>query len=104
MKRAFVSRKTLEFNPEDDMPKQSVTRDELAMLINEEIQRHLGDAEGCSVSARQIAYHTEDTNGSNWHLSGWFRSSRPSGDACEAIVKAATERLQKLYNLGSEAQ
>jgi hypothetical protein len=85
------------------MPKQFVTKRELTKLINEEIRRQLGGAEGCSVSARQIAYHTEDTNGGNWHLSGWFRSSRPSGDACEAIVKAATERLQKLYNMGSEA-
>lgn len=82
------------------MPKHSVTRSELAKLINEEIRRRLGEAEGCSVSARQIDYHTEDANGGNWHLSGWFRSSRPSGDACEAIVKAATERLQRLYNLG----
>jgi hypothetical protein len=98
----FVSRKKLELSPEVDMPKQSVTRSELAKLINEEIRRQLGEAEGCSVSVRQIACHAEDTNGGNWHLSGWFRSSRPSGDACEAIVKAATERLQKLYNLGSE--
>jgi hypothetical protein len=101
--RAFVSRKTPELSPELDMPKQSVTRGELAKLINEEIRCQLGEAEGCSVSARQIAYHTEDTNGGNWHLSSWFRSSRPSGDACEAIVKATTERLQKLYNLRSEA-
>jgi hypothetical protein len=103
LKRAFVSRKTPELSQEVDMPKQSITRGELAKLINEEIRCQLGEAEGCSVCTRHIAYHTADTNGGNWHLSGWFRSSRPSGDACEAIVKAAIERLQKLYNLLSEA-
>jgi hypothetical protein len=102
LKKAFVSRKKPELSPEVDMPNQFVTKEELAKLINNEIRSQLGGAEGCSVSSRQIAHHTEDTSGCNWHVSGWFRSSRPSGDACEAIVRSASKKLQKRFNLKVE--
>jgi hypothetical protein len=98
LKRASFRWRISKFSPGVDMPK-SVTRTELAKLLNQEIRRQLGGAEGCSVSPRQIAHHTEDTNGCNWHISGWFRSSRPSGDACAAIVKSATEKLQSRFKL-----
>jgi hypothetical protein len=86
------------------MPRTLVTKLQLTKHLNEEIQRRLGDAEGCSVTTQQIGSKALDTDGCNWGISGWFRSSRPSGNTCEAIVKAATAKLQKLYNLKSVVQ
>ena len=83
------------------MSRKLVTKSQLTQHLNEEIQRRLGDAEGCSVTAEQIGSKDPDSGGCNWAISSWFRSSRPSGNACEAIVKAAAVKLQKLYNLKS---
>ena len=83
------------------MPRKLVTKLQLTKHLNGEIQRLLGDAEGCSVTAEQIGSKDLDSDGCNWVISGWFRSSRPSGNECEAIVKTAAAKLQKLYNLKS---
>jgi hypothetical protein len=85
------------------MARRLVTKMKLTRFLNEEIQRRLGGAEGCSIEARQIDFQPVDSNGCNWRISSWFRSSRPSGDPCEAIIKAAAATIQKQYNLKPEA-
>ena len=81
------------------MTRQTVTAEELASLMTQELQRRIGHQD-CRLSAPKI-YREPDKDGCNWSSDVFLHRSGLSAPQCEEEAAEVVQWARQRYHVGS---